>query len=85
MILSLDWLDLGGTLERASTGGPITGTIVSVSLDELLHSGWGKEHLYPVPADVRVLADPDAVVRQLLSAEPGRLPARAGRCRPPLA
>jgi thiamine pyrophosphate-dependent acetolactate synthase large subunit-like protein len=69
VILSLEWLDLGGTLERAAAGRRIDGTIASVSLDQLLHNGWGKEHFSPVPADVRVLADADAVVRQLLSAE----------------
>jgi thiamine pyrophosphate-dependent acetolactate synthase large subunit-like protein len=36
VILGLDWLDLGGTLERAASGGRISGTIVSVSLDDLL-------------------------------------------------
>jgi thiamine pyrophosphate-dependent acetolactate synthase large subunit-like protein len=71
VILGLDWLDLGGTLERAAAGGQISGTIVSVSLDEVLHNGWGKEHFSPVPADVRVLSDPDVVVRQLLSAQLG--------------
>jgi thiamine pyrophosphate-dependent acetolactate synthase large subunit-like protein len=76
VILSLDWLDLGGTLERAAAGGRIEGMIVSVSLDELLHNGWGKEHFSPFPADVRLLADADAFVRQLLSADLA-LPAEA--------
>jgi thiamine pyrophosphate-dependent acetolactate synthase large subunit-like protein len=69
VILSLEWLDLGGTLECATAGGSVEGTIASVSLDQLLHAGWGKEHFAPVPADVRVIADADAVVRQLLAAD----------------
>ena len=67
MILSLEWLDLGGTLERAAAGGRIDGTIASVSLDQLLHNGWGKEHFSPVPADVRILATADSFVTRLLA------------------
>ena len=70
VIVALDWLDLGGALERTAAGGEIAGTIVSVSLDQQLHGGWGKEHLTPVPADFRLLADPDAFVRQLLAELP---------------
>ena len=65
-IVGLDWLDLGGTLERAADGGEVAATIVSVSLDQQLHTGWGKEHMAPVPADFRLMADPDAFVHQLL-------------------
>ena len=68
--MSLDFLDLGGALERAAAGRTLAATVISVSLDQQLHGGWGKEHLSPVPADHRVMADPDAFVSQLLSLEP---------------
>jgi thiamine pyrophosphate-dependent acetolactate synthase large subunit-like protein len=66
VILSLDWLDLGGTLIRASATGPIKGKIVSVSPDQHLHNGWIKDHHASAPADIRLIADPDATVHRLL-------------------
>jgi thiamine pyrophosphate-dependent acetolactate synthase large subunit-like protein len=66
VVLSLDWLDLGGTLERASPTGAITAKIVSVSPDQHLHNGWIKDHQASVPADVRLISDPDATVHRLL-------------------
>jgi thiamine pyrophosphate-dependent acetolactate synthase large subunit-like protein len=66
IIVSLDWLDLGGALERAGAGEQINATIVSVSLDQHLHHGWSKDHMSPTPADFRVLATPDAFVTRLL-------------------
>ena len=69
MILALEWLDLGGALERA---GDVNGQVISVSLDEQLHGGWGKESLAPVPADVHIHAGADATVEALLDALPAR-------------
>jgi thiamine pyrophosphate-dependent acetolactate synthase large subunit-like protein len=63
VIVSLDWLDLGGTLRAA---GEVPGLVVSVTLDEQLHSGWGKESFTPAPADVRFAAEVDATVSALL-------------------
>ncbi len=80
VVVSLDWLDLGGTLQAA----PTKATVVSVSLDEQLHSGWGKESLRPVAADVHVQASPDALVDLLLrELGTGAAPAE-NRERPPL-
>jgi thiamine pyrophosphate-dependent acetolactate synthase large subunit-like protein len=70
IVLSLDWLDLGGALERAGAGEQISATIVSVSVDQHLHHGWSKDHMSPAPADFRVLATPDAFVTQLLQELP---------------
>ena len=66
VILSLDWLDLGGTL-KAAIAGPVRGKLAVVSPDQHLHNGWTKAHQAPFPADLRVLADPDATVRRLLA------------------
>jgi thiamine pyrophosphate-dependent acetolactate synthase large subunit-like protein len=63
LVLSLDWLDLGGTLRA---GGRTPSTVVSVSVDQHLHNGWTKDHQAPAPADLRIVADPDATVRSLL-------------------
>jgi thiamine pyrophosphate-dependent acetolactate synthase large subunit-like protein len=69
VIVSLDWLDLGGTLRAA---GEVPGLVVSVTLDEQLHSGWGKESFTPAPADVRFAAEVDATVSALLRHLPRR-------------
>jgi thiamine pyrophosphate-dependent acetolactate synthase large subunit-like protein len=66
VILSLDWLDLGGTLKRASSGGSLNGKLAVISQDQHLHNGWTKDHQAPVPADLRLIADPDATVHRLL-------------------
>jgi thiamine pyrophosphate-dependent acetolactate synthase large subunit-like protein len=71
LILSLDWLDLGGTL---GTAGTIAAETISVSLDQQLHSGWGKESFAPAPVDLRIAADVDATVTALLR----HLPATGG-------
>jgi thiamine pyrophosphate-dependent acetolactate synthase large subunit-like protein len=66
LVLSLDWIDLGSTLQRA-WGDSLPVDVVCVSLDSHLHRGWSKDHLSPVPATVRVAASPDAMVAQLLT------------------
>lgn len=66
VVLSLDWLDLGGTLDRAGRGESLGAAIVSVSVDQHLHHGWSKDHMSPAPSDLRALADPDSFVHRLL-------------------
>jgi thiamine pyrophosphate-dependent acetolactate synthase large subunit-like protein len=80
VILALEWLDLGGTLRLT---GAVEGHIVAVGLEDQLASGWGKESLTPVPADVHLQAHPDAVVEALLGELPERpLPPRTTGARP---
>jgi thiamine pyrophosphate-dependent acetolactate synthase large subunit-like protein len=63
IVLALDWLDLGGVL---GTAQPVDAFVASVTLDEHLHTGWGKESMRPVAADLHIQADPDAAVEALL-------------------
>jgi thiamine pyrophosphate-dependent acetolactate synthase large subunit-like protein len=76
VILALDWLDLGGLL---GTVGPVGAFVASVTLDDQLHTGWGKESMRPVGADVHIHAAPDpaveALLRELDASPPGRVPA----------
>ena len=66
VILSLDWVDLGGTLKTAF-GTNVTATIANASLDFHLHRGWNMEY-YSLPVvDIPLAADPDAVVSSLLA------------------
>jgi thiamine pyrophosphate-dependent acetolactate synthase large subunit-like protein len=81
-ILSLDWIDLGGTLRQACEGDLPRGKVVQCSLDQYCHNGWSMDHQGLPPADVSLLAAPDRVVEKLLSAigpraaPPPRRPAR---------
>lgn len=78
LIVSLDWIDLGGTLQAAFGRGPVP-PVVSCSGDSALHNGWSKDHFALPPVDVGVSAHPDAFVRALLAAlPPGTRPGREG-------
>jgi len=68
VILSLDWVDLAGTLKSAYGGKPVTAKIVQVSADQYVHNGWSMDYQGLPPADVYLLAEPDAAVPPLLAA-----------------
>jgi thiamine pyrophosphate-dependent acetolactate synthase large subunit-like protein len=67
VILSLDWVDLGGTL-RACPGGVPEGKVIQVSLDHHLHNGWSMDHQAFPPVDLLLEGTPDAVVADLVRA-----------------
>jgi thiamine pyrophosphate-dependent acetolactate synthase large subunit-like protein len=64
--LSLDWVDLGGTLK--SLGGPPPGTVIQVSMDHQVHNGWSMDYMALPYADLLIAAETDAVVQALLAA-----------------
>ncbi|MBV8335342.1 MAG: thiamine pyrophosphate-binding protein [Alphaproteobacteria bacterium] len=68
VILSLDWVDLAGTLRTAHAGKPVTVRIVQVSIDQYVHNGWSMDYQGLPPVDVYLLAEPDAAVPALLAA-----------------
>ena len=65
-ILSLDWVDLAGTLKSVGSAPP--GTIIQVSLDHHLHNGWSMDYEGLPPVDLFIPAEPDATVAALLGA-----------------
>ena len=65
VILSLDWVDLGGTLRTACNGTP-EGRVIQVSLDHALHNGWSMDHQALPPVDLFLAADPDQVAIAML-------------------
>ena len=80
LILSLDWVDLGGTIAAAAAHGhPASARIISVTMDSALRNGWSKDSFGLQPADLSVPADPDRLVRALLGsgqpASPSEWPA----------
>ena len=68
VILSLDWIDLGGTLRQACGGNAPAGKIIHCSLDQYIHNGWNMDYQTLPPADASILATPDALVEALLVA-----------------
>ena len=74
-ILSLDWVDLGGTLRQAYDRDPVDVSVISCTADHVLHNGWSKDHFELAPADLPIAAHPDLLVAALLE----RVPARDGR------
>jgi thiamine pyrophosphate-dependent acetolactate synthase large subunit-like protein len=79
VILSLDWIDLGGTLAQACGGEPPRRKVVHCSLDQYVHHGWNADYQALPPTELSLLAEPDALVAALLEAlgpAPGpRMPA----------
>ncbi len=68
LILSLDWVDLGGALLLSCGGTWPMATVVQCSLDQYSHNGWSMDHQILPPADISLLADPDRLVAMLLDA-----------------
>jgi thiamine pyrophosphate-dependent acetolactate synthase large subunit-like protein len=70
LILSLDWIDLAGTISAAAGHGhPASARIISCTVDSALHNGWSKDGYGREPVDLSVPADPDLLVRALLEAD----------------
>lgn len=68
VILSLDWVDLGGTLDAAYQGGRPQAKIIQISQDHLLHRGWNMDYQALPVIDVMLSADPDQVLPSLCEA-----------------
>ena len=77
VILSLDWVDLAGTLKAAKA--PKAGAkVIHVSMDYQVHNGWSMDHQGLAPVDVLLACDPDAAVPLLTDRmqETARLPVK---------
>jgi thiamine pyrophosphate-dependent acetolactate synthase large subunit-like protein len=70
VILSLDWIDLGGSLRQACAGGFPSAKILQCSMDSYSHKGWSMDYQALPPADTLLLASPDRLVNALLEAVP---------------
>jgi thiamine pyrophosphate-dependent acetolactate synthase large subunit-like protein len=80
VILSLDWVDLGGTLRQAEASA----RVISCTADSALHNGWSKDHFELAPADVAITAHPDLLVSALVERIAGRHRPGAAVARVPL-
>jgi thiamine pyrophosphate-dependent acetolactate synthase large subunit-like protein len=66
VILSLDWVDIAGTLKNV--GGNATTKFVQVSIDHRLHNGWSMDYQGLPPVDIMIDCEPDVAVPALLAA-----------------
>jgi thiamine pyrophosphate-dependent acetolactate synthase large subunit-like protein len=67
VILSLDWVDLAGTLNAAKAPAP-NAKVISVTVDYQIHNGWSMDHQGLAPVDVFLAADPEHAVPLLVEA-----------------
>jgi thiamine pyrophosphate-dependent acetolactate synthase large subunit-like protein len=69
VILSLDWVDLAGTLKAS---GASSAKIIQVSLDHAVHNGWSMDHQGLPTIDLFLAADPDAVATAMAASLPAK-------------
>jgi len=67
VIVSLDWIDLGGTLRQACGGNLPRGKVIQCSMDQYIHNGYNMDYQALPPTDLSVLAAPDALVAALVA------------------
>ncbi len=84
LILSLDWVDLAGTLKTACRGRPPAAKVIQISVDQYVHNGWSMDYQGLPPADLYLLAEPDAAVPPLLAAVKELRPSRPALPQPGL-
>ena len=65
-ILSLDWIDLGGTLKRVWGTESVSAKVIQCSLDSYSHRAWSMDYQSLPPVDLFCLSDTDAFVRDLM-------------------
>ena len=72
VILSLDWLDLGGALKQVFGDKTPSAKIIQVSCDAHSHRGWSMDYHVLPPVDVYLMCEPDAAVPLLVDAVTSR-------------
>ena len=72
VVLSLDWVDLGGVLKQAWGAEPVGAKVIQVSPDAHLHRGWSMDYQGLPPVDVYMMCEPDTLVPLLLGAVKAR-------------
>lgn len=68
LVLSLDWIDLGGAIRQGNVHGKVTAKVIHCSLDAMLHNGMHMDYQELPAADVRINACPEEMVAALVAA-----------------
>ncbi|MFL6630914.1 MAG: thiamine pyrophosphate-binding protein [Massilia sp.] len=80
VVLSLDWVDLGGTLTQAWGSDAVRSKIIQVSVDHYSHNGWSMDHHALPPVDLFLACEPEPAVDLLnLHVRPREVAAPAKR------
>lgn len=66
VVLSLDWVDLAGTLKQAWGGDTVDSRIIQVSVDQYIHNGWSMDHQGLPPVDLYLMSEPAPAVGALI-------------------
>ena len=80
VILSLDWVDLAGTLRACPS---TCAKVIQVTLDHTVHNGWSMDYQGLAPADLFIAADPDEVAAALAGGVRSREGGTGHLARPP--
>jgi thiamine pyrophosphate-dependent acetolactate synthase large subunit-like protein len=62
VVLSLDWIDLAGTLAAIWPGRAVPAKVIQVSMDYQLHNGFSFDHLALPPVDLHIATSPERFV-----------------------
>jgi thiamine pyrophosphate-dependent acetolactate synthase large subunit-like protein len=65
VVLSLDWVDLAGTLKQAWGSETVASRVIQVSVDQYSHNGWSMDHQGLPPVDLHLLSEPEPAVALL--------------------
>ena len=66
VVLSLDWVDLGGALKTAWGDAEVKSKVILASLDHQLHNGWSMDYQGLPPIDLHLAVEPDIAVAAIL-------------------
>jgi thiamine pyrophosphate-dependent acetolactate synthase large subunit-like protein len=87
VVLSLDWLDLAGTLKQGKTA---CAKVIQISMDHQLHNGWGMEYQGLPACDLHLACPADLAMHRIADelgvgagVEPADQPALPGLKTPP--
>lgn len=64
LVVSFDWIDLGTVLKPIKNNPKV----VHISLDHQMTNGWSMDHMGPLPCDLRIAAQPAAMVDAICAA-----------------
>src|SRR5882724_7732997 len=68
VVLSLDWVDLAGTLKQAWGADAADSRVIQVSTDQTLHNAFSMDHQALPPTDLYLFCTPEPAVTDLLRA-----------------
>ena len=85
VVLSLDWVDLAGTLKQAWGAEPVASRVIQVSVDHYSHNGWSMDHFGLPPVDLHLACEPGPVVTLLNERVRPRTASAAARAAAPAA